>query len=152
MLAVSLDYRTAIDAALANLNAKHKAIIDASYFEDRPSKDVGDEFGETVRQRGPDQEAVSHSSCTRSWSLGECGKREPAVDDLYSAATSRSIETSAMRDARPYLDELTGVERAELSLRIDSFLQQALVAGIHRRRHSLDSARIRHARPWSSAC
>ena len=46
-LALSLDYRAAIDAALANLNAKHKAIIDAAYFEDLPSKDVGEEFGET---------------------------------------------------------------------------------------------------------
>jgi DNA-directed RNA polymerase specialized sigma24 family protein len=46
-LAISLDYRAAVDAALANLNTKHKAIIDAAYFEDRPSKDVGDEFGET---------------------------------------------------------------------------------------------------------
>lgn len=46
-LAASLDYRAAIDAALANVNEKHQAIIEAAYFEDRPSKDVGEEFGET---------------------------------------------------------------------------------------------------------
>ena len=46
-LAVSLDYRAALDATLDKLNPKHKAIVDAAYFEDRPSKDVGEEFGET---------------------------------------------------------------------------------------------------------
>ncbi len=46
-LAVSLDYRAAIDAALLGLNETHRAIVEAAYFEDRPSKDVGAEFGET---------------------------------------------------------------------------------------------------------
>jgi DNA-directed RNA polymerase specialized sigma24 family protein len=46
-LALSLDYRAAIDAALQNLNATHRAIVEAAYFEDRPSKNVGAEFGET---------------------------------------------------------------------------------------------------------
>ena len=46
-LALSLDYRAAIDAALAALNETHRAIVEAAYFEDRPSKDVGAEFGET---------------------------------------------------------------------------------------------------------
>jgi DNA-directed RNA polymerase specialized sigma24 family protein len=46
-LALSLDYRAAIDAALQNLTATHRAIVEAAYFEDRPSKDVGAEFGET---------------------------------------------------------------------------------------------------------
>jgi RNA polymerase sigma factor (sigma-70 family) len=46
-LAISLDYRAAVDAAVASLNVKHKAIIDAAYFEDRSSRDVGEEFEET---------------------------------------------------------------------------------------------------------
>lgn len=46
-LALSLDYRSTIDAALAQLNETHQAIVEAAYFEDRPSKDVGTEFGET---------------------------------------------------------------------------------------------------------
>jgi len=46
-LALSLDYRAAINAAMADLNVTHRAIVDAAYFEDRPSKDVGAEFGET---------------------------------------------------------------------------------------------------------
>ena len=46
-LALSLDYRAAIDAAMGDLNATHRAIVEAAYFEDRPSKDVGAEFGET---------------------------------------------------------------------------------------------------------
>lgn len=46
-LALSLDYRGAIDAALQQLSDKHRAIVEAAYFEDRPSKDVGAEFGET---------------------------------------------------------------------------------------------------------
>lgn len=46
-LAVSLDYRSAIDVALRDLNATHRAIVEAAYFEDRPSKDVGAQFGET---------------------------------------------------------------------------------------------------------
>jgi len=47
-LAVSLDYRAACDSALAMLNDKHRRIVDAAYFQDRASKDVGAEFGETV--------------------------------------------------------------------------------------------------------
>jgi DNA-directed RNA polymerase specialized sigma24 family protein len=42
-----IDYRAAIDAALAELSAAHQAVVEAAYFEDRPSKDVGAEFGET---------------------------------------------------------------------------------------------------------
>lgn len=47
-LAGSLDYRAALDAALAALNDKHRKIVDAAYFQDQASKDVGAEFGETV--------------------------------------------------------------------------------------------------------
>jgi DNA-directed RNA polymerase specialized sigma24 family protein len=46
-LALSLDYRAAIDAAMGDLNPTHRAIVEAAYFEDRPSKDVGAEFNET---------------------------------------------------------------------------------------------------------
>lgn len=46
-LALSLDYRAAIDAATGDLNPAHRAIVEAAYFEDRPSKDVGAEFNET---------------------------------------------------------------------------------------------------------
>lgn len=46
-LALSLDYRAAITAALDTLSDTHRAIVEAAYFEDRPSKDVGAEFGET---------------------------------------------------------------------------------------------------------
>lgn len=46
-LALSLDYRAAITAALDTLSDTHRAIVEAAYFEDRPSKDVGAEVGET---------------------------------------------------------------------------------------------------------
>lgn len=46
-LALSLDYRGAIGATLDTLGEKHRAIVEAAYFEDRPSKDVGVEFDET---------------------------------------------------------------------------------------------------------
>jgi DNA-directed RNA polymerase specialized sigma24 family protein len=46
-LALSLDLRAVIDVALGDLNARHRAIVGAAYFEDRPSKDVGAQFGES---------------------------------------------------------------------------------------------------------
>ena len=50
-----------------------------------------------------------------------------AVDDLYRRYVSE-YRAAGDADPRPYLDELAGVERAELSLRIDRFLQHASVA------------------------
>ena len=47
-LVARIDYAGAIAAVLATMNAEHAAIIEAAYFEDRPSKDVATEFGVTV--------------------------------------------------------------------------------------------------------
>ena len=47
-----------------------------------------------------------------------------AVDELYRRYVQK-YRDDGDADPRPYLEELTGVERAELSLRIDRFLQQA---------------------------
>lgn len=47
-----------------------------------------------------------------------------AVDDLYRRFVAE-YRGSGDADSRPYLDELAGVERAELSLRIDHFLSEA---------------------------
>ena len=47
-----------------------------------------------------------------------------AVDELYRRYV-QEYRDEGDADPRPYLDELTGVERAELSLRIDRFLQKA---------------------------
>jgi hypothetical protein len=47
-----------------------------------------------------------------------------AVDDLYRRYV-QEYRDDGDADPRPYLDELTGLERAELSLRIDRFLQHA---------------------------
>jgi hypothetical protein len=47
-----------------------------------------------------------------------------SVDELYSRYV-QEYRDDGDADPRPYLDELAGVERAELSLRIDRFLQQA---------------------------
>jgi hypothetical protein len=46
------------------------------------------------------------------------------VDDLYRSFVDE-YRRSGDADPRPYLDELTGVDRAELSLRIDHFLNGA---------------------------
>lgn len=46
------------------------------------------------------------------------------VDDLYRRYVS-DYRAAGDADPRPYLDELSGVERVELSLRIDRFLQRA---------------------------
>jgi RNA polymerase sigma factor (sigma-70 family) len=47
-LARSLDYRAALDAALAGLNPRHRAIVEAAYLDDLPSKQVAEQLGETV--------------------------------------------------------------------------------------------------------
>ena len=47
-----------------------------------------------------------------------------AVDELYRRYVQEYRDVGDA-DPRPYLDELAGVDRAELSLRIDRFLQQA---------------------------
>jgi hypothetical protein len=47
-----------------------------------------------------------------------------AVDELYRRYV-QEYRDDGDADPRPYLAELTGVERAELSLRIDRFLQNA---------------------------
>lgn len=46
-VAAGLDYRASLDAALATLSDQHRPVVDAAYFDDRASKDVGAEFGET---------------------------------------------------------------------------------------------------------
>ena len=47
-LLLSLDYRAALDAALAALNPRHREIVEAAYLDDFPSKQVADQLGETV--------------------------------------------------------------------------------------------------------
>ncbi|WP_354699065.1 hypothetical protein DSM112329_04769 [Paraconexibacter sp. AEG42_29] len=47
-LAAGMDYGAATDAALAGLSEQHRRVVHAAYIEDRASKDVAAEFGETV--------------------------------------------------------------------------------------------------------
>lgn len=47
-LARSLDYGSALEAALSALNPRHRAVVQAAYLDDLPSKQVADQLGETV--------------------------------------------------------------------------------------------------------